>query len=212
MRRIAFALALVATMGCAKRGPRSPERVRDAYGEALAKDDPAAAYALLEPGLRAKIPYKEFEARWKQNKGERKAARDAVRKVPEGSKAAVRGGTTVHSGGRVLTWTEAGGRYYVVDGLPGTASSATPAQAIRSLIAAVRTTDLSRVRALLGEDLATAIDEDWESRVEALQAALDRPGAIELSADMRRAELRYEAGRVLTLEQTPEGWRITKLE
>ena len=112
----------------------------------------------------------------------------------------------------MLKWIEAGGRYYVVEGLPGTPTTTTPAQTIRALIAAVRTTDMTRIRSLLGDELADAVDEDWQSRVEAMEAALDRPGSIELSSDLRRAELRYEQGRVLTLQQTPRGWRITALE
>ena len=73
-------------------------------------------------------------------------------------------------------------------------------------------TDMTRIRSLLGDELADAVDEDWQSRVEAMEAALDRPGSIELSSDLRRAELRYEQDRVLTLQQTPRGWRITALE
>lgn len=216
-RRRAIALALWATMATAPschRSPstRSPERLRDAWVEALRDDDPARAYALLAPEVQAQVPYEAFEARWRAQKTEREAMAEAARQRPAVHDAPVYGGTTVHDEGRVLRWAKAGGRYYVVDGLPGLPQTATPAQTIRALVTAVRTTDFSAIRALLGDDLAQAIDADWQARVEAMEAALDRPGAIELSPDLGRAELRYEPNRVLTLEQTEQGWRITGLE
>ena len=208
-RPLTIALVALTLAACKSHAPRSPTKLRQAHADALAKNDAKAAYRLLAPEVQKQVSFEEFERRWKSETAERKAAAKAA----AGAKVdPVHEGTTVHEGGRVLRWTEVGGRYYVVSGLPGSPQTATPAQTIRALIRAVRTTDLTRVRSLLGDDLADAIDEDWQARVEAMEAALDRPGAIELSADLRRAELRYEMGRVLTLEQTPRGWRITSLE
>ena len=39
---------------CRSTGARSPEALRDAYAQALRKDDPDAAYALLSPELQAR--------------------------------------------------------------------------------------------------------------------------------------------------------------
>ena len=64
---------------------------------------------------------------------------------------------------------------------------------------------------MLSDGLVDAIDEDWSARVDAIELALEEPGGLELSADLRRAELRYEEGRAVSLEQTPDGWRITGL-
>lgn len=209
-----MAITVLGALGCARgaSNTRSPERLRDAWVEALQKDDPAAAYALLGPEMQAQVPYETFEARWRAQKAEHEAIAKAASKRPASLDAPVYGGTTVHDDGRVLRWAKAGDRYYVVDGLPGLPQTSTPAQTIRALIVAVRTTDFSAIRSLLGDELAKAIDEDWQARVEAMEAALDHPGAIELSPDLRRAELRYEPNRVLTLEQTTSGWRITGLE
>jgi hypothetical protein len=212
-RTLTLELALVVALGgCATGGPRSPQDLRDRYLDALATDDPKATYALLSDELRAEIPYPVFEARWKAQRAERAQLEKAGRALPDSKRPAVHSATTTLENGHILRWALVGKTYYVVDGLPGTVRTATPGQAIRALIAAVRRTDLSAVRALLGDDLAMAIDEDWSARVEAMEAALDRPGSIELSADLRRAELTYDPGRVLTLEQTPRGWRITSLE
>jgi hypothetical protein len=205
-------LWIAASVGCAGSSPRSPERLRDRYVEALEDDDPNRVYAMLSPALRAETSYEDFANRWQTNRAEREATRSAAAALPPARHVAVMTGTTAHEDGTVLQWTRVQGRYYVTQGLPGTASTATPAQTIRALIAAVRTTDLSRVRSLLGDAFAASLEQDWSARVEAMESALDRPGSIELSSDLRRAELSYEPGRVLTLEQTPHGWRITSLE
>lgn len=212
--RLAVPLLVFACVlpGCKRVQHRSPEQLREAYVEALPGDDPKAAYAMLAPEVRASVPYETFAARWAKEQADRTArAKQAEAMSPEDT-VGLRGGTTAHEGGRVLTWAEQGGSYYVTAGLPGTPQSTTPAQTVRALIAAVRSADLTDVRALLGESLAEALAEDWQARVDAIEAALDRPGSIELSPDLRQAELRYDTGKALTLEQTPEGWRITALE
>lgn len=205
------ALLLLATSACAARAARSPTRLRDAQVEALRADDPAAAYALLTPELRTATPYEEFEARWKADAAEHQAAIEAAESLPPELSAPIHGGTTVHTGGRVLAWTEVGGELMVSDGLPGRPDTSTPAQTIRAFITAVRRAELAEVRAVLSDGLVDAIDEDWSARVDAIELALEEPGGLELSADLRRAELRYEEGRAVSLEQTPDGWRITGL-
>ena len=208
-RRALLLLLVAAAAACAQA--RSPARLRDAHVAALKADDPKAAYALLAPELRAAVPYADFEARWKADAAEREAAVAAAESLDPALAAPLHAGTTVHDGGRVLRWAQIDDELVVVDGLPGRPDTSTPAQAVRAFVAAVREADLDEVRGLLGEGLLDAIDEDWTDRVDAIERALEEPGALDLSADLRRAELRYEAGRALTLEQTPSGWRITGL-
>jgi hypothetical protein len=112
----------------------------------------------------------------------------------------------------VLKWAKVGDRYLIVGGLPQLPDTSTPAQTIRSFLAAVRTADLTAVETLLASELLGKISEDWEARAGAIEEALERPGSVELSAELARAELRYDAERAITLEQTERGWRITALE
>lgn len=211
-RSLALAAGLVVSItACGPRQARSPARLRDAHVAALRTDDPAAAYALLAPEVRAAVPYAEFEARWKTDAAEHDAAIAAAESLDPALAAPIHGGTTVHPGGRVLRWTQVDDDLLVVDGLPGRLDTSTPAQAVRAFVAAVRRADLAEVRGLLGESLVEAVHEDWSERVDAIERALEEPGTLDLSADLRRAELRYETGRALTLEQTPQGWRITGL-
>ena len=64
-----FVVLVVAAAACGQA--RSPARLRDAHVAALKADDPAAAYALLAPEVRAAVPYAEFEARWKEENSRR---------------------------------------------------------------------------------------------------------------------------------------------
>jgi hypothetical protein len=200
----------LALVGCKRATAPSPDKLRTAQLSAMQKGDAEAAYALLSPQAQARTPKAEFVARFAEQKAEREAIATAAKTMPR--TPAVRSGTTLHEGGRVVQWMWIGDRYWVVSGLPGRPTSATPVQAIRAFLDAMRTTDLSAISATLSASFATAIDEDFAARAEAIEKALADPAAIVVSADGERAELRYEPERVLRLEQTPNGWRITGLE
>lgn len=190
----------------------SPERLVAAHLKALDDDDPAAAYALLAPEVQAKTPYPEFEARWRADKKEHEAMLAAAKAMDDRLRTAILGGTTVHEGGHVLTWTQIDGEYVVTSGLPGRVHTATPAAAIRAFIAAVRSADWDEVTALMTDDLAAELRRDWERRADAIEAALQKPGTLQLSSDLHRAFIRYDPQHVLTLEQTAAGWRIVSLQ
>jgi hypothetical protein len=209
LSRLLLGLALLAA--CRASGARSPEALRDAYAQALRRDDPDAAYALLSPELQAATPRAAFQARWKAQAAERAQAQRDLAALPAPYRRPIPGGQTVH-GDRVLTWVEVGGRYQILHGLPGLPDSSTPAQAIRAFLAALRAADLHTLEALASDELAARLREDWNRRATAIEALLEQPGAIEFSSDMQRAVLRYEPGRALTLEQTPAGWRLTALQ
>lgn len=197
---------------CAATGPRTPEALRQAQLAAMADDDPKAAWRLLAPEVRAATDYETFAARWRADVKERAATRAAAKALPAALAKPIRQGTSIHAGGVVLGWTAIDGHWLVISGLPGDRRATTPAEAIRGFVAASRTADLGGLQRYLAPELAEAIRRDFAARVESIDAALAKPGAIELSDDLRRAQLRYEPSRILTLEQTPQGWRITAFE
>ena len=210
-RVIAPWVCWVATAGCQhSNAASSPRRLVQAHRAALQADDPHAAYALLSPQVRAKTPYDAFEARWKDDAKERK--RTLAAELPSTLPEPVYEGVTVHDGGHVLHWTQVDGRYRVTAGLPGRPQATTPAQAIRGLVTAVRRADLSEIQALLTDDLGASLEEDWQARVTAIEAALGEPGVLVLSDDRQRASLRYGTDQTLTLQQTPQGWRVVALQ
>lgn len=211
MRR-ALWLAIVVLGACGPRGTRSPEAARAAYLDALRKDDPVAAYALLAPDVRARVDYPSFLARWRDDVAERKQIVEGAAALDGSRVVAGHTATTVHEGGVVLRWAKLGKGWVVTGGLPPTARASTPAEAIRGFIAALGAAPLGAAQQFLSPELADALREDWADRARAIEAALAKPGAIELSDDLRRAQLRYEPGRVIVLEQTATGWAITNLE
>lgn len=216
-RSLAVVLCAALASGCAHRGPRSPEALRSEYVETLVGEDAKGAYALLSPELQRATPYEEFEARWKATEAERRALFDAARTAPAGP-TAVYGGVTVHEEGRTLQWQALGdgdgldAGYVVTDGLPTRADTRDPQGTVRSLLQAIRTLDTAAVQGLLGDEFAAALAEDWRTRLEAIEAALEEPGALAVSGDGRRAELRYGQGKAVTLLRTKAGWRVTGLE
>ncbi len=205
-------LALVLVGGCARSKIRSPEALRARYAEALRKDDPDAAYALLAPELRETTSIDEFRERWAAQAAERKATLAAIESLEANKRAAIRGGQTVHADDQVLRWVNVDGTYQIVEGLPGTPNMSTPAATIRSLIAAIRSADTGVLTVLLGEDLTSLVHKEWKRRADTIEALVRKPGAIEYTPDMRRALLRYEPGRALTLEQSAQGWKIISIQ
>jgi len=210
-----FVLVLLLA-ACGPRGAGSIEATRDAYLDALKDDDPKRAYELLAPEVQAKVDYASFVARWKADAAERKATLEQAKSLGDKRDAAKHvashTATTVHAGGVVLHWAKVGDDWLVTGGLPPAARATTPAEAIRGFVAALGRAPLGSAQRFLSPELADALREDWASRTEAIEAALAKPGAIELSEDLLRAQLRYEPQRVIVLEQTPQGWTITSVE
>jgi len=205
-------LVVLLLAACGPRGTRSAEATRDAYLDALAKDDPKRAYEMLAPQVRAKVDYTSFEARWRADAAERKATLAQAKSLGDGKHVASHTATTVHEGGIVLHWAKVGDDWLVTGGLPPAARATTPAEAIRGFLAALGRAPLGAAQRFLSPELADALREDWATRTEAIEAALAKPGAIELSEDLLRAQLRYEPQRVIVLEQTPQGWAITAID
>lgn len=210
---VAACLGLCVAGACATHSPRSPEHLYAAYLSAVENDDPVAAYALLSPELRSTITEDAFVRRWASQHAEHDAILKARSEAP---RPVVWRGTTVHPGGRVLAWaaTEEQGRphYYVESGLPLKVDLQTPIAAIRAFIATVRSADMTPLERVLHQDLRAALRDDWEDRVRAMETSLERPGAIDVSADGQRAEFRYAQGRTLRLERSGQGWQVTSLE
>ncbi len=210
LTRTLVALALLSA--CERGGTRSPQAAREAYLTALRNDDPAAAYALLAPDVRARVEYASFKARWQADGAERKSTLAQAKAMAGGRAPTSHAATTVHADGVVLHWAKVGDRWLVTGGLPPASRASTPAGAIRGFVGALGRARLDTAQSFLSDELADGLREDWAARIEAIEAALAKPGAIELSDDLRRAQLRYEPQRVIVLEQTPRGWTITSFE
>jgi len=210
-RLILLALAL-SLSACASRSIRSPEALRTAYADALERDDPEAAYALLSPELQAQMSLDAFKQRWSEEAAEHEAAAADLEALPEDRSAPLYKGTTVHSDGTILSWRASDQTYQVTAGLPGLADISTPAQALRAFIAAIRAADMPALETILSDELRARFNEEWEARADAIEERLAEPGSIELSSDNQQALLRYDIGRSIALVQSSRGWQITSVQ
>ncbi|PRP94439.1 hypothetical protein [Enhygromyxa salina] len=197
-------------MGCAAGAKRSPEGLRDAYAAALRADDPEAAFALLAPDVQARTDPAEFRARWDRSKAQHEAALEALQGIDADRETPVLTGTTTHEGGVLLHWTHTSVGFLVVDGLPGIPDTSTPAATARALIAALRSVSGVQLERVLATELLEQLGEDWTARADAIETALEEPGAVSYSADNARAVLRYPSGAI-TFEQTSQGWRVSEI-
>lgn len=204
------ALLLGAT-ACAAGAKRNPEGLRDAYAAALRADDPDAAYDLLAPDVQARTDPAKFRERWTNSVDQHEAALTAIQNIDADRETPVLTGTTTHEGGVLLHWTHTSLGFLVVDGLPGIPDTSTPAATARALIAALRGVSSVQLERVLATELLELLGEDWSARADAIEAALEEPGAISYSADNARAVLRYGPGRAITFEQTSQGWRVSEL-
>ena len=134
----------------------------------------------------------------------------ADRRLDAAATAVVEGRTT-HAGGRELRWILIDGRFYVRDGLPGMPSTMPAESTIRAFIEALRKAPRGDFEALVQAELIDRISESWGARADAIELALETPGALELSQDYSRATLRYGKGGAITLERTEMGWRVLEL-
>ncbi|EDM78890.1 hypothetical protein PPSIR1_03438 [Plesiocystis pacifica SIR-1] len=204
-------IALGLSSGCAASAKRSPQGLREAYAAALRADDPDAAYALLAPEVQARTDIESFRERWARNGDRHHDTLEAIDDLDDDRQGAVITGTTTHEGGVVIHWAQTRAGFLVVDGLPGIPDTSTPTSAARALVAALRSISAVQLERVLATTLIERLGEDWNARADAIEAALTDPGAITYSGDNTRAMLRYGGGRLITFEQTPQGWRVSDL-
>lgn len=203
---------LIGVCSCKTSKVKSPEELRSRYAQALQDNDPDQVYELLSKQVQARMSRQEFRARWQDQAKERAEALNDLKKLDRVHQAPVLQGVTTHPEGSVIHWAYVGNRFVVVDGLPSLADRSTPQSTLRSFITAVRATDFSSLSQLLEEGLVEQIHHDWRQRADHIEDLLRQPDAVELSPDARQAKLRYEPGRAITLEQSPQGWRIIRLQ
>lgn len=209
-RRLGGLGALLFTLACG-HGPRSPQALMRAYDQALRDDDPHRAYALLSPDLRARTSEAAFVERWKKNRPELLAEREAQAREQPPTFGLARA-VTHHPGGARVEWVEVDGRFLATSGLPGAPRMDTPQAAIRALVAHLRSLAPQQAGPAAAPELRARLARDWELRARAIERALKDLANLQVSGDGLRAELRYGDSGSIRLEQRPEGWRVVAFE
>jgi hypothetical protein len=205
-------LAMLALVGCAHRPPASraptadPEPALAAWRDAIAKNDPHAAYELLSAPLRIRITAEEFALQWKAAQADLSSQQEALNEPH-----AVRRASGELADGRAWPLVRDPDRWRIAAPHPLEPGGDTPEDLLRRLIAAVDAHDFDAVVALLAEPLRTTVEQALADRVSRLKTTLRRGGieaAGSSSGSGGTARLRYDTRYHLDLVQENGRWRI----
>lgn len=198
------ALVLLLAVGCAHAPSRSraldPEPAIAAWRDAIARNDPHAAYLLLSSSLRARLSEADFTLQWKSTQADLSVQEEALQ-APH----PVRDATGETDDGRAWPLARDPDGWRVAVARPLEAGGDTPEDTVRRLVAAVEARDFDAVLALLAEPERALLEQALADRVTRLKAAL-RKGAIESTGNAAR--LRYDPRYHLDLVQENGRWRI----
>jgi hypothetical protein len=201
----ASALLLLAILGCAHAPPPAtrasdPEPALAAWRQAIAKNDPHAAYQLLSSALRTRVTEADFALQWKAAQADLSAQEEALH-APH----AVRHAAGELADGRAWPLVHDSDRWRIAAAHPIDPGGDTPEDALRRLIAGVDAHDFDAVVALLAEPLRGTLESALADRLARLKAALRR-GAIEASGNTAR--VRYDPRYHLDLVRENGRWRV----
>ena len=202
----ACALLWLAALGCAHAPRSTPPRAADpaptlrAWADAVARDDPHAAWRLLSPALRAHLGESDFVLHWKAAHAELADQQDALR-----TGAVVRQAAVAAPDGRAWPLVHEDARWRIAAPRPTEAGGETPEDTLRRLVAALQARDVDALLALLAEPLRTTLEQALEDRLAGLESALRR-GPIDSSGDLAR--VRYDSRYHIDLIRENGRWRV----
>jgi len=205
MKSLSLLLAF-ALFACTKPGPvktGAADTLRS-YREAVLKDRPKSAYALLDEETQKKIPYTWFLAQWKKNR------REMMYQVRTMSVQAPK--VTVHftskTGTQITLVTEKG--HWKVDEAPGLMPSPeTPQQLMALMIKAIDTLDLPLYLSLLSSPYRDAVVNTLRKKMADLQRASSKlPKNKSDVVDQVTVPLDAQGNIQLILKRTSNGWRV----
>ena len=206
-----LAVAAAAIAACAQAGAgeqTSAAVVIEAYLDAVAADDPRAAYELLSEREREMTSYGEFERAWRESPAERQRAARALREraedVEERAVVTLGDGEPVHLSRRGADWR--------LDAPPTNRRLApTPADAVARFADAIAERSVSDVLRILTDERRDTL----AGRIESLDAGLNRhrDAPLErLSEDRAALEWHDDGARYrIILRRQGDEWRVDEL-
>ncbi len=176
------------------------------WRQAIAKNDPHAAYALLSSALRARTSEADFTLQWKAAQADLSAQQEALH-----GPLTVRRAEGDLSDGRAWPLVRDPDRWRIASTRPLEPGGDTPEDALRRLVAAVEARDFDAVVALLAEPLRTTLEQALADRLARLKAAIRR-GAFDAtgasSSAGSAARIRYDPRYHLDLVEENGRWRV----
>lgn len=208
-------VAAVAVLGggCTRSRPDPVLQALHGYHQALERDDPQAAYALLSPSLQQGLPREQFEQLWQQQRPERiEQARQLGQLLgPAGGALRQPGALSQRAlltlpQGAQLAVTPVGGGWRVSEPDLQLVRAATPEDALRLLLAAVEQRSYPAMLRLLSASERQTLEAELRERAERLRATLSRGQTPEVNGE--RARLQYDPRFFIELKREADGWRI----
>lgn len=192
------------------RGPSATDALR-AWNEAVDRDDPRAAYALLSPAAQKQVPYEDFERRWRAHPEERRrqahalgASLGGAAQIPE------RATVTLHDG-QTATLVREGDVWRLESPLVSSVSAARPQDALRQFAIAVENRNFHAVMALLTSTRRDGLNQVIERFTTGLKAHVG--GEIVITGD--RAFIQWDDGKdkwKISLKLEDGQWRIDDIK
>jgi hypothetical protein len=204
-----FGVVLVASACGGAAGPSSPaaDGVR-AYVQALHRNDPHDAYALLSSDARKQISYDEFALSWKQGEKERawqaKVLEDSLKGNPDvGERALVS-----FSDGKLVHLEREGKAWRLESELVSRSRAKQPRDAVRLFAEAIAARDLTGVLGVLTQRRRDGLTKQVEGFVAGIGKRIN--GRIDqFGGD--RAELRWDENGLryrIVLRKEDDEWRV----
>lgn len=204
MRRAPLALALIALAGCASTPPaRVPEpgSTARAYFAAVKADNADAAYALLDPALRAELERERFDRLWRENRTEMlelaAAAERTDSQVVAHARAELADGEEV-----VLVLQE--GQWRVAGGVVDAQALGSPMDAVIAMRRALKRQSLPSLLRVLSRERQAAWLASFEETMDRTSDPLDL--RVEVSGD--EAIVHTSDGGEIHLKREAGKWRV----
>lgn len=195
-------LMSVVSSGCASRHPVT--ETIESYRMATVRDNPKAAYALLTDETRRRLPFSQFERRWKETRVERAQQAKALAAPGRISHEA----QVSFASGSMVFRTESGKSWWVASGGLPMEAAATPQAALRALIRAVELGDYRAFLRVLTQAKRERIERALRERLAKLREIADQP--LEPSGD--QLIIQYDADLRIWLRKEQGQWRVDDVE
>jgi hypothetical protein len=202
MSRCRAALACV-LLGCAGAPARVPDPAAAAtrFVAALQADRPDAAYALLDPQLRAAMGRERFLALWRENRAELRELGERLARVDVTPKA--RAQVELEDGERIALVLEQG-RWRLAGGVLDAQALGTPLDAVAELRRALRRQSLPGLLRVLARERRAAWLAAFERSMEQTRDPLDL--RIEVHGD--EATVHLSGGGQIKLKLEAGRWQV----
>lgn len=198
---------LWAAGGCRQAAdPYHPKTALAQYVRHIQANDSKAAYGMLSKKLRRGLSYEAFARKWKKNYTElRIQAADILKQLGKHKQYEVHAQMKIGQRKNVA-FSHEDKHWRIVAGVGGGVDAPTPREAIRALVKALESKNLSAFLKLLSSERRKRFVREMTLRLEKLKANLDR----DFEVTGNRARLQYDPRYWIMLVKENGAWRVVE--